>query len=388
MAGPGFPDDLPGYMKYHSYSINYSLNWNSIYGMGCLFGTMKTKNPVGGGAGAPGGTYGSRQRPSSPPKEEGADPTSVLRMARAPRNDAPIAFETLEGATIEVGRGEPSEHLFRRLLGAYLAGAREFVVRERPNIRPGTREVVRTFCRRTRQPEVISDEAGVLHLRDLAFESQIPLDQRIARMGRLVVEFHREAVESWSHLPFLDDGYWEHRDDEIDRDAWYVERVAAIQSGAADRGAEWLGLWTTARSLERIADHAVVLGEVGRRLVDLPNGTGPATSLRQFHRQAMDHLEGVLGATEGSVANDLLDLGDALQASGRALSDRLLPAVGGGTMPPATAAAVTRLLESIGRTIAYAQDIAQVTLDRWVPRTGVEQRTPGRSATVYPALTP
>jgi len=349
---------------------------------------MKTNNPARDGAGTREGVSLSPASPSSLPKEERAEPTYPLRVARVLRNETPSAFEAFEGATIDVGRGEPSEHLFRRLLGAYLAGAREFVVRDRPNIRPGTREVVRTFCRRTRQPEIISDEAGVIHLRDLAFESQIPLDQRIARMGRLVTEFHREAVASWSHLPFLDDGYWEHRDDEIDRDAWYVERVAAIQLGAADRGAEWLGLWTTARSLERIADHAVVLGEVGRRLVDLPNGTGPATSLRQFHRQAMDHLEGVLGATEGSAANDLLDLGDALQASGRALSDRLLPAVGGGTMPPATAAAVTRILESIDRTVAYAQDIAQVTLDRWVPRAETQERTPGRRGTVYPTPSP
>ena len=285
-----------------------------------------------------------------------------------------------DGAFLQVGRGEPPEHLFRRLLGAYLAGAREFVVRERPAISAGTREVVRTFCRRTRQPEIISDEADTLHLRDLAFESPIPLDQRIARMGRLVVDFHREAVDSWSQLPFLEEGYWERRDDEIDRESWYVERVAAIRLGAAVRRTEWLGLWTTARSLERIADHAVVIGEVGRRLVDLPNGAGPVTSLRQFHRQAMEHLEGVLQASDGAAANDLLDIGDALQSSGRALADRLLPAVGGGTMPPATAAAVTRILESIGRTVAYAQDIAQVTLDRCGPKPEAEGRATGRRA--------
>jgi hypothetical protein len=217
---------------------------------------------------------------------------------------------------VEVARGEPSEHLFRRLLGAYLAGAREFAVRERPAVSPGTREVIRTFCRRTRQPEIISDESGVLQLRDLAFESPVPLDQRIARMGRLVVDFHREAVESWSHLPFLEDGYWDRRDDEIDREAWYVERVVAIQLGDGGREPDLLGLWTTARSLERIADHAAIIGEEGRRLADLPSGTGPATSLRQFHRQAMEHLEGVLVAADGASANDLLDLGDALESSG------------------------------------------------------------------------
>ena len=350
---------------------------------------MKTKNLAGAGAGASGAS-------SDPPvgtlpvSREGRGPLAAgPRPASGGKNELVSTFEPWEGATLQVGRGEPSEHLFRRLLGAYLAGAREFVIRERPGISPGTREVVRTFCRRTRQPEIISDEAGALQLRDLAFESPIPLDQRIVRMGRLVVDFHREAVESWSHLPFLEEGYWERRDDEIDREAWYVERVAAIRLGVPGRGPEWLGLWTTARSLERIADHAVVIGEVGRRLVDLPNGVGPVTSLRQFHHQAMEHLEGVLGASEGAVANDLLDLGDALQASGRALSDRLLPAVGGGTMPPATAAAVTRILESIGRTVAYSQDIAQVTLDRWAPRAPEpEGKASGRRIAPPPAVSP
>jgi phosphate uptake regulator len=279
----------------------------------------------------------------------------------------PPSAESIPTATIPVSRGEPPEHLFRRLLGGYLAGAREFVIRERPNVTPRTREVVRTFCRRTRQPEIISDESGILRLRDLAYESPVPLAQRVARMGRLVIEFHREAVESWSHLPFGEDGQWERRDDEIDREAWYLQRLAAIQIEAGTDGTRVLGPWTIARSLERIADHAVILADAGRRLVDLPQGSAPLVSLRQFHDQAMEHLEGVLASDSETTANDLLDMGEALIASGNSIADRLLPAVNGVAIPPATAAAVARILESIGRTIAYAQDIAQVVLDRALP---------------------
>ncbi len=326
---------------------------------------MKTTHRARGGANAP----GPSRSPSGP--------------SAAPSNDLPISTVV---ATVTVGRGEPPEHLFRRLLGAYLGGAREFVVRERPHPSLATREVVRTFCRRTRQPEIISDEAGVLRLRDLAYESPVPLDQRIARMGRIVVDFHREAVESWSHLPFGEDGYWERRDDEIDREAWYLQRLAALRLGVPGYGSEPLAIWTIARSLERIADHAVGLGETGRRLVDLPHGAGPITSLKQFHRQAMDHLEGALAATDGASANDLLDVGEALLASGRSLADRLLPAVNGGAMPPATAAAVARILESIGRTVAYGQDIAQVALDRTLGVAADLPESPVRLAAPVPAV--
>ncbi|MGP8078273.1 MAG: PhoU domain-containing protein [Thermoplasmata archaeon] len=281
-------------------------------------------------------------------------------------------------ALVEVRSTESPEHVFRRLLGAYLGGAREFVVRERPAPRPATRAVVHTFCRRTRQPEIVSDDGDSILIRDLAYDSPVPLERRLEQMGRSVVRFHREAIASWSGLPLGEDDSWERRDDEIDREAWYLQRKAVLRFRATGDSTPPLELWILARSLERIADHAVTLGEEGRRLAGLPQGVGPLATLEQFHRQAMDHLEGVLRASDGAVANDLLDTGEALLASGRAIADRLLPSVNGGSMSPAAAGAVARILESIGRTIAYGQDIAQVVLDRSLevaprPRAGLQE---------------
>ncbi len=311
------------------------------------------------------------ERPTRVPEPNDRTTNEFPRLRAAPARVAPPFGALLLGfppvATVPVGRHEPPEHLFRRLLGAYLGGAREFVVVDRTPHAGTTWDVVRTFCRRTRHPEIVSAVGAEIRLRDRAYESPVLLPERLAQMGRKVVAFHREAVASWARLPFGDDQYWERRDDEIDREAWYVQRLAALRIGRDGSGVPLLGPWTVARSLERIADHATVLGEVGRRLVDLPDGAGSITTLKQFHGQAMDHLEGVLAARDDDAANDLLDTGDALLASGRALSDRLLPAVGGGSMPPATAAALSRVLESIGRTIAYAQDLAQVALDRAIP---------------------
>jgi hypothetical protein len=322
---------------------------------------------------SPSRTRRARETRLEPMPRQTGPTFSPRRLPRRSNGAAPPFQALLLGrsstATVTVGPNESSEHLFRRLLGAYLGGAREFVVIDRPEVSVGTREVVRTFCRRTRQPEVVSEEGGVIRLRDLAYETPVPLPERLTRMGRIVLAFHREAVESWAELPLGEDDYWERRDDEIDREAWYVQRLAALRLQLDGTGVLLLGPWTIARSLERIADHATVIGETGRRLVELPRGAAALTSLQQFHHQAMDHLEGVLNARDDAAANDLLDMGEALLVSGRALSDRLLPAVGGGTMPPATAAAVSRILESIGRTIAYAQDIAQVVLDRAIPVT-------------------
>lgn len=280
--------------------------------------------------------------------------------------DGPVAsLDSMRAqATIKVVPGTPQEHLFRRLLGAYLGGAREFVIEERPTLYRPTHDTVREFCRRTRQPEIVSEEPDAVHLRDLAWDGPVPLERRVRRMGRMVVDFHREAVESWSALPLDHDGHWQRRDDEIDREAWFLERTAAL-SGYREAGDTFSpAYWTIARSLERIADHAATLGELGPRLVELGSGGGSISTLRQFHAQAMTHLEGALAGPDPSAANDLLDTGEALIISGRTLADRLLPAVGGGALPPASAAAVARAFDSIGRTVAYTQDIVQITLDR------------------------
>ena len=277
--------------------------------------------------------------------------------ARAARSASPVAF-------VGVSAHEPAEHLFRALLAAYLAGADEFLIRESPTVSEATREVARTFCRRTLGPEILSEGEGVLRLRDLSAEGFVPLERRVARMGRAVVELHRQAIESWSALPLREDGVWAGRDDEVDREAWCIERCLGRDPSATLDPGRLLGLFTVTRSLERIADHAVGLGEEGRRLAGTPSSSLPVGLLRRFHRQAMDHLEGALAARDASRANELLDTGEALTASGRALADRLLPAVHGEAVPPTTVAAVARILDSILRTIAYAQDIAEVALDR------------------------
>ena len=298
-----------------------------------------------------------------------AKPTPVrTRRSRPPRRargaervaeprPAPTAY-------LAVRAEEPPEHLFRRLLGAYLAGADDFVIDEAPALRPATRAVVASFCRRTHFPEVVAEDGRTLRLRDTAPGPAGPPELRLAEMARNVIALHREAIASWRRVPFGDDAAWERRDDAIDREAWLLERTARRRPEGATSDPAALDLWIVARSLERIADHAVTLGEAGRRLAGIPQAAGPLATLAQFHRQAMDHLEGVLAARDEATANELLDTGEALAASGRALADRLLPAAQGGTLSPATAAAVARILESIGRTVAYAQDIAQVVLDR------------------------
>jgi PhoU domain len=292
---------------------------------------------------------------------------------------APSSAEPPNAATFVVEPGEPPEHLFRSLLGAYLGGAAEFEVRlDRRGASPDARDVVVTFCHRTRQPELVEDRRGILRLRDAAPEISGEVPNRLRRMGAEVVEFHRQAVASWSKLSLVDETFWDRKDDEIDRDAWQIQRWAARQLSAPSLSVGVFGPWTIARSLERIADHAVVLGQVGARFADFPDGVLSATSLTQFHHQALEHLGAVLATTDPAGANDLLDVGEALLQSGRSVADRLLSTAGRMSGSPGGEVAVSRVLDSISRTIAYTQDIAQVFLDGPMRWEAVPARAPNR----------
>ncbi len=270
-----------------------------------------------------------------------------------------------------VGRTDPPEHLFRSLLSAYLGGAPALEVVERPSLSAGSRQVVREFCRRTRGSEILQDGREHLLLRIAEPAPRDSVDDDLRALGTMVLAFHREAVASWDALPLGREDVWERRDDEIDRAAWHLERRLALGEGLADGSVRAATVaWTVARSLERIADHAVTLGETGARLAELGADAGRRVELEQFHRQAMAHLAEVLALSDGAGANDLLDVGEALAAGGRALTERLLPAVGDRLLSPAAAGGVGRALEAIGRTIAYGQDIAQAFFDRAAPGPG------------------
>jgi phosphate uptake regulator len=279
-------------------------------------------------------------------------------------------IETAASATscLVVDREISPEHLFRRLLSAYLAGSDRIELDESPALTARTRAVIDEFCRRTRGSEASVVRAGRLAIALPPTGGAGDWSVELRRLGETVVRFHHEAVASWAHLPFGDDDRWSRRDDAIDREAWFLERsIASAHEGGRVPAVRPIDLWTVVRSLERIADHAVTLGETGPRLAELAPDGALLRELHQFHRQAMAHLEGVLGCADGVRANELLDVGEALLAGGRALSERLLPAVADRAMSPATSAAVARIVEAISRTIAYGQDIAQAKLDRPAP---------------------
>jgi phosphate uptake regulator len=276
--------------------------------------------------------------------------------------------------TLEIAETEPGEHVFRRLVAAYLRGADEFVLHQPRGLSNEARRMALAFARRTVQPEVVSEDERTLVLRDVSRENSLPLPRLARRMFQVVLELQRAATASWTEPPSRNRAEsLALRDDEVDRYAWLVERMLGLELTRDGRGtggdksfSDSLQFLLLARALERIGDHAVQIADHGARLREASVPASLQRVLTDYHDQVLGNFGAAFAVAERpnpEVANEVLDAGEALHATHAALSERYLSR-GGGRLSPFVLTSLGLLLQSIDRTTAYAQDIAQVGLDR------------------------
>jgi phosphate uptake regulator len=276
-------------------------------------------------------------------------------------------------ASLAVDPAEPAEHLFRRLIGAYLAGATEFEVTEPHGLSPVTRAITRSFARRIGHIESVSEEAGSIRLRDVSVGSALSIPQLLRRMFQLVYDLQVDAGTAWIGRA-AQGASFASRDDEIDRCAWQLERLLRLQlmglgpgttSGPDVGDALRFLLW--ARDLERIGDHAVLIAEHGARLAEAPATEPIRRMLSAYHAQALAHLKAagaVAEAPDPTRANEVLDVGEALHETETTLADRLLMRESADALGPSAIRSLGLILQSIDRTTAYSQNLAEIGLDR------------------------
>ncbi len=267
---------------------------------------------------------------------------------------------------LEVTAGEPPALLFQRILAAYLAGPRTIEVVETPELSGPTRNVLREFCRKTGRTEIRYADGSVAALVEI--EGRLDtgeLDDRVKALGARVVAFHRQVVESWD-LPSPPPD-WSADASAIEQESWRIARSSLVE-GIDEAGREhaaWLR--ATARAHGKITAEAIVLADLGPWLAGIGGRLGLLRQFRQFHGQAMDYLD-ALRQSDPPRAVDLWDVGEALVVSGRALGERVLPAVADGSLLPSSAAAFSRALEATRTVIGYGQEMAERLLDPGFPQ--------------------
>jgi phosphate uptake regulator len=167
----------------------------------------------------------------------------------------------------DVTNVEDPNYFFRLLIGAYITGYSIIHITSRKKTPPIIRDVVRQFVQMTIGQEIAEETENFIVLKDLLNPGEMPFDKTIKRMYVIVKGMHEEAINA---LKGGDKTIAEKllvRDNEVDRLHWLVARqynlifkdTILLEKMGITRE-RTTNYYMIGRILERIGDHAVIVG--------------------------------------------------------------------------------------------------------------------------------
>lgn len=270
---------------------------------------------------------------------------------------------------VDVG-DEQGEYVFRKLIAAYLMGYDAITVASRKPLSPSTRAAIRQAVRRIIGLEITEEEAHSVTMQDFLDPREFHLDKALRRMVMLTQAMQEEA---WEALRTPDPelvASLRDRDDEVDRLYWLVNkqyhamlRDATYASKMEMSATQALNVLLVARLVERTADHAARIAQHALVLQRGRQTDAIVARLEKEGRRAADLFRESVQTflkKDAKKANALVDTAeDFARSRERLLKDAA--ALGG---EPVSHLAL--ILESIGRTAAYAADIGEVAINHKV----------------------
>jgi phosphate uptake regulator len=264
-------------------------------------------------------------------------------------------------------RGEPDEHLLRKLIGAYLAGYNSIEVRSKERMELATKHAIKDFTRMVIGPEIIEETGNSVIMQDLSDPVELPQKKCVRRMHLIVESMHRDAITAYVD----DDAELARdvidRDQDIDRLYWMTVKqfnLVQIDRSLADRiGVDVHGsmsLTTVARILERLGDHAERISRQAIEQAEEPKDAVQGKAMRSISDRSMEILSRSISAFflhDVTAANLVIDQARDLVKEGEDLLPKLMGGGGKGTMSR------TAVMNSLERTIMYATDIAEIAIN-------------------------
>ena len=271
-------------------------------------------------------------------------------------------FETNEDAD--------GTHILRKLIGAYIAGFNEIEVDMKPRLSADVRRAVREFSRMTIGTEIIEESTKRMVLRDLLDPSDLPFDKSTRRMFYISRRMLSDAIQSFiNNDPELAADVIS-RDVEVDRLNWLMARQYHMTTRDPAL-AEKLGASRTigmnyiliSRLNERIADHACKICYNVQYLKGMKLPDKYCKDIQKVGEKAMEAYDRSVEAFFGQdieSLNDTMDFGHQAIAECERIAERL------SKWGKEGAVAASNIIESIRRTLSYANNIAEVSINHLV----------------------
>ncbi|MGQ3414331.1 PhoU domain-containing protein [Natrinema sp. LN54] len=277
-----------------------------------------------------------------------------------------------EEGTIDVS-GLEGEELMRAVMTMYVSGF-DVISLEAGRITTEQRSAIRDATQRLVGVEVLEETGDSVVIQDLLDSSELSIVNAVTRMRLIAQSMLEDAVTAL--IENDDDIAYDviDRDDDVDRLWLVVSRIfrATLRS---PRAVEELGVsredcfdfHSSARQLERIADHAVKISDIALKLDDLPADV--ADAIHGLHAEAATVFEQSMDALFAEEADEANRLGhDALAAvvdideHTRQIDDMLRD------LEPAQAQSLGLIVDSLSRSADYGGNIAETALQKAAPR--------------------
>ncbi|MFC4553062.1 MULTISPECIES: phosphate uptake regulator PhoU [Halorussus] len=279
--------------------------------------------------------------------------------------------DTVEGS-VEITDLEGPE-LTRTVFTLYVSGF-DVINLEATRVTPDQRRTVRDATQGLVGLEVIEETSDRVVLQDLLDSSELSIHNAITRMRLVAVTMLDDAVTAITDddTDLATDVI--ERDDDVDRLWFMISRVfrSALRnpSTAADIGLPretCFDYHSSARQLERIADHASKIGRLTLELDDVPEDV--ADALAELHDEAsaivemaMDALLEDDGTEATELANEARERVRNIDRYTRKVDDRIRE------MDAQRAQNLSLIVDSLSRSADYGGNIAETALQKAAPR--------------------
>ncbi len=265
------------------------------------------------------------------------------------------------------------DRLVRAVMTMYVSGF-DIISLEAGRITTAQRRAIRDATQNLVGVEVLEETTDKVVIQDLLDSSELSIVNAVTRMRLIASSMLEDALVS---LIENDDDVARdviERDDDVDRLWLVVSRIfrATLRS---PRAAEELGVsredcfdyHSSARQLERVADHAVKISKLALKLEEIPEEV--AVALEELHADSAEILEKSMDALFAEEANEANRLGhDAIESvidvdeHTRTIDDMLRG------LDPVQAQSLGLIVDSLSRSADYGGNIAENALQKAAPR--------------------
>ncbi len=265
------------------------------------------------------------------------------------------------------------ERLTRAVMTMYVSGF-DVIELEAGRITTDQRNAIRDATQGLVGVEVLEETTDSVVIQDLLDSSELSIVNAVSRMRLIAGSMLEDALTA---LVENDDDVAEdviRRDDDVDRLWLVVSRIfrATLRS---PRAAEELGVsredcfdyHSSARQLERVADHAAKIATLAGKLEEIPSGV--AEALETLHEDAFAVLEKSMDALFAEESEEANRLGHEALASvleidehTRTVDDMLRE------LEPIQAQSLGLIVDSLSRCADYGGNVAETALQKATPR--------------------